>query len=167
MILEAQRCLSSPVAVLSRVSTTERVLPSAPEFCSERHEGGYRSATKSQHRQQYLPLLPVLNRVQFHFLHGNSKAQGCALLGENVRSHKACAWAEDPAQTPPHLNTHCQLKCLSCPVTHVPSHGPGRRSNSCSGRGQETLAGRSGGVSVKCFTINDKKLQKFRSALNQ
>lgn len=107
------------------------------------------------------------HRVQFHFLHGNSKAQGCALLGENVRSHRACAWAEDPAQTPPHLNTHCQLKCLSCPVTHVPSHGPGRRSNSCSGRDQETLAGRSGGVSVTCFTINDKKLQKFRSALNQ
>lgn len=36
-----------------------------------------------------------------------------------------------------------------------------------SGIGQETLAGRSGGVSVKCFTNNHKKLQKIRSALNE
>lgn len=115
------------------------------------------------------------HRVQFHFLYGNSKAQAV----EKIQTHnKACAWAEDPAQTPPLSNTCFQLKSLSCPVPHVPFHIPARRSNSwffflcllsdctvsvllsaCgSGIGQETWVGRSGGVSVKCFT-NKTKIQ--------
>lgn len=172
------------LAVFRRLSTTERVLPSAPEFCSERHKGTGQLA-RPNIDSNICPrpsTQPISTGSSSIFCMGTVRHRAM----EKIQAHsRACAWAED-AQTPPLPNICFQLKCLSCPVTRslpqprqkkqellfflcsLPDCKVSVLLRACgSGIVQETLAGRSGSVSVKCFTNNDKKLQKFTSALNE